>query len=78
MVLWERLDRLVGDSDRDDSNIQNHWLKLTESLEQHLALVFHRFLEAPRKAGRLRIVLNDNEINAWNPFSAGHPATAPE
>jgi len=68
VVLWEQLDRLVGDGEQDDQGIRDHWLKLAEDLEQHLALVFHRFLES--SPGRIKIFLNGNDIAPWNPFRA--------
>lgn len=75
VVLWEQLDRIVGQADVDDNRMQEHWLALAQDLEEHLAMVFHRYLEAPATAGRLRILLNGRTIEPWNPFFPGHPAT---
>lgn len=75
IVLWESLDRVVGNADKDDQRRQNHFLRSVEQVEQHLAMVFHRYLAGSRR--RLRIFLNDRAISAWDPFLEGHPATNP-
>ena len=41
-------------------------------VRDHLAMVFHRFLEKP--AG-LKIFLNYKEIKPWDPFLRNHPST---
>ncbi len=59
VVLWEVLDRVVppGSGDRD-------FLQVIDRVEQHLSMVFHRFLE--RKAIDIRI--NGMSIKPWDPF----------
>ena len=44
-VLWEKLDRLAGDADAQDGTAQNAFLEEFEKIEDHLSLVFHRFME---------------------------------
>lgn len=68
LVLWEKLDRIVtvGFTEQD-------FLDLVDRVEQHLAMVFHRFLAGPRP--RLHLFLNGQQVKAWDPFLAGHPAT---
>lgn len=73
IVLWERLDRIVGDAGKDASKIRSHFMRLVEDVEFHLAMVFHRFLSGPRQ--RLKIFLNGNAVRAWDPFLESHPAT---
>ncbi|MCB9789038.1 MAG: ATP-binding protein [Deltaproteobacteria bacterium] len=72
-VLWEDLDRLVSTAHSDDKRVQDHFLRSLQDVEQHLAMVFHRHLEGPRK--RLRIFVNGNELAPWDPFLEHHPAT---
>ncbi len=74
VVLWEALDRIVGDADVADQRIQRHFLRAVEDVEKHLAMVFHRYLGG---RARLRILVNGNEVQAWDPFIEGHPATWP-
>ena len=67
LVIWEALDRIVapGFTEQD-------FLDLMDRVEQHLAMVFHRYLEGPQP--RLRILINDLSVRPWNPFLP-HPAT---
>ena len=68
LVLWEKLDRIVtpGFSERN-------FLDLIDVVEQHLAMVFHRYLTG--KPRRLRIAINDRAVTPWDPFLATHHAT---
>ena len=45
MVLWENLDRVVGNVPISDSRSHDLFLSLIDRVESHLAMVFHRFLE---------------------------------
>ena len=45
MVLWEDLDRIVGNVPTSDSGSHDLFLSLIDRIESHLAMVFHRFLE---------------------------------
>ena len=74
-VLLEALDRVIGadtgaetEKDRED-----HFLWQIELVREHVAMVFHRFL-ARGKSG-LRIFLNDEPIQHWEPFLEQHTAT---
>src|SRR5262245_49032780 len=69
VVLWEALDRLVGQARVDDEGMQAHFLRSVETVETHLAMVFHRYLSARR----LSIFVNEHPITAWDPFLDGHP-----
>jgi hypothetical protein len=71
-VLWEHLDRLVGDADEDDAAAERRFLGRLRELEAHLAMVFHRFLARPRQ---LEIKLNGNPIKPWDPFLLEEDAT---
>ncbi|HET7552708.1 MAG TPA: ATP-binding protein [Gemmatimonadaceae bacterium] len=73
VVLWEVLDRVVGDAGKDDRKLHQHFLSLVGDVEAHLAMVFHRFIG--RSRGRLRILINEKEVVAWDPFLESHPAT---
>ena len=77
MVLWEDLDRVVGNVPTSDSSSHDHFLSLIDRIESHLAMVFHRFLEGG-SAG-LSIFINgsdeDHRVKAWDPFMRDHGAT---
>jgi hypothetical protein len=68
LVVWEILDRVItaGFCEQD-------FLDLVDKVEQHLAMVFHRFLCGPQT--RLRLYINCRAILPWDPFLKNHPAT---
>lgn len=68
LVLWEVLDRIVvpGFTEQD-------FLDLMDGIENHLAMVFHRYLGGSRP--RLRLMINGRPVAPWDPFLANHPAT---
>jgi hypothetical protein len=71
IVLLEKLDRIVGKAKVSDRKAHNHFLEMTENVEKHLAMVFHRFLEE-------RIVfirINEQLVSSWNPFLPEENAT---
>ena len=65
IVLWECLDRVVGEAKVDDQKAQDDFLETVEVVENHLAMVFHRFLE---NRDRLKLWINHHPIEPWNPF----------
>jgi hypothetical protein len=73
-VIWRALDRLFEDErgDRRDEIVNE---KL-DSLEKHLALVFHRFLSGEiRGHPKLHITVNGLPVSAFDPFCRRNPAT---
>ncbi len=64
LVLWENLDRLVGNSRKENEVVLSVFLDEFDKVEQHLGLVFHRYLEKKK----LQIWLNGNPVKAWDPF----------
>jgi hypothetical protein len=77
VVLWEKLDRVLGYKVPWGERARNGFLKTTEQLEEHLAMVFHRFLsgEARRKK-KLTIYINGTaKIDPWDPFARSEKAT---
>lgn len=67
------LDRLVGaDSDRD------RWYEHARSVEQHLSMVFHRFLSG---RGSVALQVGESRVQPWDPYLSEHIASqalAPE
>lgn len=68
LVLWENLDRIVT-----PGCAEQEFLNLIDRVQQHLAMVFHRFLAGP--VPRLRLKINGRPVSPWNPFMPNHPAT---
>jgi hypothetical protein len=72
VVLWTRLDRLVGEAEVEDDRARERFLQTARRVEAHLGMVFHRFLAASNGP---RISINGHDVTPWDPFMAGHPAT---
>lgn len=72
VVLWESMDRIVGDEKLDDMQAQRRFLDLAGQTEQYLGMIFHRFLEGN---DRLELRVNENPVVPWNPFLERHTAT---
>ena len=70
VVLWEILDRLGHDS--RNSDIADRLKLEVARLEEHLSMVFHRYLEEP---GRLQILIGEVPVKPWDPFMRGEKAT---
>jgi hypothetical protein len=67
-VLWERLDRLLGYDHPYGEFARKRMSAMCRDLEQHLAMVFHRYLAGEVRGRRLAIRLNGNEVKPWDPF----------
>ena len=67
VVLWEQMDRVVT-----AGFTSNDFHDLIDTVESHLAMVFHRLLKGPR--AKLKLLLNGRVVAPWDPFMAGHPA----
>lgn len=78
VVQWSQLDRMLDFKVPRGEKAHGALLGMTERLEQHLAMVFHRFLEgdvAGRRKRKLVITVNGNRISPWNPFAADEENT---
>jgi len=68
LVLWEQLDRIIT-----PGFSEQNFLDLVDVVEQHLSMVFHRYLETPYP--KVRICINCRPLVSWDPFLSNHPAT---
>lgn len=64
LVLWEKLDRIVGNAEADNESVKNAFYKEMINVKHHLSLVFHKFIESKR----IKIFFQNAEIEAYNPF----------
>lgn len=64
LVLWENLDRIVGDAQKNNESVKNAFYQEMTIVKEHLGLVFHRFIEN----SRLTLISNSHTLEAWNPF----------
>ena len=72
LVVWEKLDRLVGDAGPEDARARGQFLGALRSLEEHLAMVFHRFMN---QRNRISIWLNGLRVERWDPFLSDDDST---
>lgn len=75
VVLWENLDRVLGYRKPYGEAARKRLLYDCRRLEQHLGMVFHRFLSGQVRGRSFSITLNGNKIEAWDPFSPNEAKT---
>lgn len=69
LVVWNRLDLLLGDTTAPGGFVAERLMEIRSSL----ALVFHRFLEDRRQ--RLTIAINGVDLQPIDPFLSSNPRT---
>lgn len=76
VVLWELMDRVLGYKVPWGERAHSGFLSLADELDQHLGMVFHRFLFGEtRRRKKLRITLNETIVEAWDPFARDEKGT---
>lgn len=73
LVIWEKLDRLSDTTGR--TSLTDHLYERLQSAENHLALVFHRFINGERPYKKVDITINEAVLKAYDPFNSRHPST---
>ncbi len=72
VVLWERMDRMVGNVRVDDQKAEKRFFDLISNVEKHLGMLFHRFIDDP---GGITICINGHKIISWDPLMSNESAT---
>ena len=72
LVVWNKLDRVVGDAEVDDEFARNQFLGLVRRVEDDLSMVFHRFMSPPNP---VHVWVNGHKVSPWDPFLSREPAT---
>jgi len=74
VVYWDKFDRFEKQSSKKQD--ETYFDSEVHSSREHLEMVFHRFL-SPDPGGRhkIKIRMNGDELEAFNPFNPNHPAT---
>lgn len=75
VVIWERLDRILGYKKPDGESARKQIHAMCRELEDHLAMVFHRFLAGEVRGKRLAIYVNENKVMPWDPFARSEENT---
>lgn len=71
LVVWSKCDRLLSKnySDPGGANEQAAIRRLRASLKEHIALIYHRFLDTGDSRQRnVAISVNGEQVEPWNPF----------
>jgi len=73
-VLWENLDRIIGDFDGEDheSMKDSFQEKMVNTVKEHLQMVFHRYLSGPSSK---KIIIGSYQCEPWDPFLIHHKST---
>ena len=76
VVLWEQLDRVLGYKIPWGERARSGFFSLADDLDQHLGMVFHRFLTGEaRRRKKLTITINGTPVEPWDPFAREEKAT---
>jgi len=75
VVLWEQLDRILEYKDPFGHYARMRLLDLADEIHEHLAMVFHRFLNSEIGGRTLSITVNDTPLDPWDPFCRKEGAT---
>jgi hypothetical protein len=77
VILWRRLDRILGFKNPYGGMAKKRLESMCGELEEHLAMVFHRYLAGEAGRRRVRIALNGTAVRPWDPFVREEKATRP-
>jgi hypothetical protein len=75
VVLWQRLDRILGFKHPYGEFARKRLLSMCRELEEHLGMVFHRFLAGEARSRRFKILVNGNAVEPWDPYARNEPHT---
>jgi hypothetical protein len=75
VILWRRLDRILGYKHPYGEMAKKRLSGMCRELEEHLSMVFHRYLEGEAGRRRIRMSVNGNPVKPWDPFARGEPKT---
>ena len=71
LVLWENVDRLFQKDYASAANARKALVRYVDSLKDHIALVYQRFLDhSDKRAMDVDIWLNDERVMPFDPFCA--------
>lgn len=68
VVIWRKLDRILNMKYPEGEAAKKRLGSMCYELEDHLSMVFHRFLNGEVPGRILRIFINDRKITAWDPY----------
>jgi Histidine kinase-, DNA gyrase B-, and HSP90-like ATPase len=75
VVLWQRLDRILGYKHPYGENARKRLFQTCRDIEVHLGMVFQRFLTGKAHRKKLKLMLNGNEVVPWDAFCESEAKT---
>lgn len=75
VVIWQNLDRVLPESGATGGWAKRRFESLTARTKRHLSMVFHRFLAGEGSAREVKITVNGEKLQPWDPFVRHEPAT---
>ena len=74
VVVWELLDRVLTYTDPDGYWAKRKLHALARESTQYLGMVFHRFLAGEAGGRTLKITINGEIVQPWDPYGREEPA----
>ena len=68
VVLWRRLDRILGFKNPYGGMAKKRLEGMCRELEEHIAMVFHRYIAGEGSRRKVRIAVNGAAVRPWDPF----------
>lgn len=75
VVLWQEMDRVLGYKQPSGGHARRGFESMCRGVEDHLAMVFHRFLSKEGQRRSLKLYINGNPVEPWDPFARSERAT---
>lgn len=75
VVVWENLDRVLPEKNASGGWSRRRMENLVKKTEEHLSMVFHRFLSCDTNVGEFAITINGKKLQPWDPFALNEKHT---
>lgn len=75
VVVWEKLDRVLPERYAESGWGRRRLNSLASKTAEHLSMVFHRFIAGRAGLESLAISVNNEKLQAWDPFAIDEPNT---
>jgi hypothetical protein len=75
VVVWEKLDRVIPERQLESGWGRRRLATMSQRATEHLAMVFHRFLDGLRDGRHLVLTVNGEKVESWDPFARREEAT---
>lgn len=75
VVVWENLDRVLPDRYAESGWGRRRLNSLATKTAEHLSMVFHRFIAGENGLEPVTISVNNDKLQAWDPFAGDEPNT---